>query len=251
MSTEFTGRRILVTGGASGVGRACVEHFLTLGATVASLDINAAGIEHPNHRALVADLRDSAQVDDAVHTLADVFSGLDTLVNNAGVSFIGTVEDGTEAEWHRLWDINVMGYVRSTRAALPLLRSSDSAAIVNVSSLTATSGIRMRAAYTATKGAVDSMTRAMAADLVSEGITVNAVNPGTVDTPFMAELAARADDPVQRRADFDSRQPIGRMITPIEVAHAVAYFAHPLSRSTTGSTLMVDGGIFNLHMTRA
>jgi 2-keto-3-deoxy-L-fuconate dehydrogenase len=77
------------------------------------------------------------------------------------------------------------------------------------------------------------------------------VNPGTVDTPFMAELAAHAEDPIQRRADFDSRQPIGRMVTPVEVAHAVAYFAHPLSRSTTGSTLMVDGGIFNLHMTRA
>jgi len=228
-----------------------VEHFLSLGATVAGLDINASDIEHPNHLALVADLRDSIQVDDAVRTVAKAFSGLDTLVNNAGVSFIGTVEDGTEAEWHRLWDINVMGYVRSTRATLPLLRSSNSAAIVNVSSLTATSGIRMRAAYTATKGAVDAMTRAMAADLVSEGITVNAVNPGTVDTPFMAELASRADDPAQRRADFDSRQPIGRMITPDEVAHAVAYFAHPLSRSTTGSTLMVDGGIFNLHMTRA
>ncbi|WP_233272254.1 SDR family NAD(P)-dependent oxidoreductase [Mycolicibacterium smegmatis] len=248
---EFVGRRILVTGGASGVGEACVGYFLGLGATVACIDVKVPARDDAKFVHLSADLRDRDAVSSAVAEIAERFHGLDTLVNNAGVSFVGTVEDGTEDDWNRLWDINVMGAVRSTRAALPLLRRSDSAAIVNVSSLTATSGIRQRAAYTATKGAIESMTRAMAADLVSEGITVNAVNPGTVDTPFMAELAARAEDPVQRRADFESRQPIGRMVTPVEVAHAVAYFAHPLSRSTTGSTLMVDGGIFNLHMTRA
>lgn len=251
MSNDFTGRRILVTGGSSGVGKACVDYFLGLGAVVASLDVKHSTVVHANHLHVHADLRDGAAVTSAAAEVAERFGGLDTLVNNAGVSFVGTIEDGTEEEWNRLWDINVMGYVRSTRAALPLLRRSNSAAIVNVSSLTATSGLRQRAAYTATKGAIESMTRAVAADLVNEGITVNAVNPGTVDTPFMAELAARAEDPVQRRADFDSRQPIGRMVTPIEVAHAVGYFAHPLSRSTTGSTLMVDGGIFNLHMTRA
>lgn len=251
MSGDFAGRRVLVTGGASGVGEACVSHFLGLGARVASIDIKPCTGADTDYLHLVADLRDNSAVSIAVARVAEQFGGLDVLVNNAGVSFVGTIEDGSENDWNRLWDINVMGYVRSTRAALPLLRQSDSAAIVNVSSLTATSGIRQRAAYTATKGAIESMTRAVAADLVGEGITVNAVNPGTVDTPFMAELAARAEDPIQRRADFDSRQPIGRMVTPAEVAHAVAYFAHPLSRSTTGSTLMVDGGIFNLHMTRA
>ena len=251
MSTEFTGRRILVTGGASGIGEACVEYFLGRGAVVASMDVKRGTRAHPDLLHLVADLRDGRAVSSAVSDLSQRFGGLDTLVNNAGVSFVGTVEVGTDDDWNRLWDINVMGYVRSTRAALPLLRQSKSAAIVNISSLTATSGLRQRAAYSATKGAIESMTRAIAADLVDEGITVNAVSPGTVDTPFMAELAARAEDPIQRRADFDSRQPIGRMVTPVEVAHAVAYFAHPLSRSTTGSTLMVDGGIFNLHMTRA
>jgi NAD(P)-dependent dehydrogenase (short-subunit alcohol dehydrogenase family) len=240
MSADFKGRRILVTGGASGIGDACVEYFLGRGAVVASIDVKRGTRAHPDLLHLVADLRDGGAVSSAVSDLSQRFGGLDTLVNNAGVSFVGTVEVGTDDDWNR-----------STRAALPLLRRSESAAIVNVSSLTATSGLRQRAAYTATKGAIESMTRAIAADLVDEGITVNAVNPGTVDTPFMAELAARAEDPIQRRADFDSRQPIGRMVTPVEVAHAVAYFAHPLSRSTTGSTLMVDGGIFNLHMTRA
>lgn len=251
MSTDFTGRRILVTGGASGIGEACVDYFLNLGAVVASLDLKQCARKHDNHLHLVADLQNGEAVSSAVATMAERTGGLDVLVNNAGVSFVGAIEDGSEEDWHRLWNINVMGYVRSTRAALTLLRRSDSAAIVNVSSLTATSGLRQRAAYSATKGATESMTRAVAADLVDEGITVNAVSPGTVDTPFMAELAARAEDPQQRRADFDSRQPIGRMVTPAEVAHAVAYFAHPLSRSTTGSTLMVDGGIFNLHITRA
>lgn len=240
-----------MTGGASGIGDACVDYFLDLGAVVACLDVMPCAHKHDNHIHLTADLQAEEAVSSAIATMANRTGGLDVLINNAGVSFVGTIEEGSEEDWHRLWNINVMGYVRSTRTALPLLRQSDSAAVVNVSSLTATSGLRQRAAYSATKGAIESLTRAIAADLVGEGITVNAVSPGTVDTPFMTELAARADDPQQRRADFDSRQPIGRMVTPTEVAHAVAYFAHPTSRSTTGSTLMVDGGIFNLHMTRA
>ncbi len=138
MTTEFVGRRILVTGGASGVGRACVDYFLDRDALVASIDVQDSPGTHANHLPVVADLRDASAVSNAVALIGEQFGGLDTLVNNAGVSFIGTVEDGTEDEWNRLWDINVMGYVRSTRAALPLLRQSDSAAIVNVTSLTAT-----------------------------------------------------------------------------------------------------------------
>lgn len=243
------GRVVVVTGGASGIGRACVEHFLELDATVASIDLRTAGDSAVLE--CEADLTDQAQVDAALERIVAELGGVDVLVNNAGVSYVGGIEDGSEDDWFRLWNVNLMGYVRAIRAALPHLRRSAAPSVVNVSSTTATSGFRQRALYSATKGAIEAMTRSVAADLVAEGIPVNAVNPGTVDTPFMAELAAQAEDPVARRADFDARQPTGRMVSPREVALAVAYAAHPENRSMIGATLMVDGGIFPLHITRA
>jgi NAD(P)-dependent dehydrogenase (short-subunit alcohol dehydrogenase family) len=171
-------------------------------------------------------------------------------VNNAGVSFVGTIEDGSEEEWRRLYDINVMGMMRATRAALPYLRKSGAASIINMSSCTAVNGFAQRALYSASKGAVHSMTLAMAADLVKEGIRVNAVAPGTVDTPFMAELAARASDPAAKRAEFEARQPTGCMIAPQEVGEAVAYLASPAARSTVGTIIHLDGGLGPLRITR-
>ncbi len=245
------GRRVLITGGAKGIGHACAQTFAELAAEVHVLDVAAPeevveGVQYHE-----GDLRSQSSVDSVLRRVQHISGGLDVLVNNAGVSFVGGVETGTEDEWNKLWDINVLGFVRATRAALPLLRQANAPAIVNMSSCTATSGLRQRVLYSATKGAVESMTRAMAADLVTEGITVNAVNPGTVDTPFMAELAARAEDPTLRRRQFEERQPTGRMVAPREVAQAAAFLAHPTMRSVVGSTIVVDGGIAGLHITEA
>ena len=252
MTTGFEGRVVVVTGGASGVGRACVELLLAEGASVASLDVAAtpAGLQPPTLE-LTADVRDQASLDRAMADVAARLGGIDVLVNNAGVSFVGGIEDGDEADWLRLIDINLLGYMRATRAALPHLRRSAAASIVNISSTTATSGFRRRALYSATKGAVEAMTRSMAADLIAESITVNAVNPGTVDTPFMTELANRTEDPGATRAAFEARQPTGRMVHPREVGRAVAYCCHPDNRSLVGSTVVVDGGILGLHITDA
>lgn len=252
MSTGFAGRVVVVTGGASGVGRACVELLMSEGASVASIDLatTASDLGQPTFE-LVGDVRDQASMDTAMTAVAEEFGGIDVLVNNAGISFVGGVEDGDEEEWRRVFDVNLMGYVRSTRAALPHLRRSESPSIVNVSSTTATSGFRRRSLYSATKGAIEALTRSMAADLVSEGITVNAVNPGTVDTPFMTELAERTENPAATRAAFEARQPTGRMVHPREVGRAVAYCAHPDNRSLVGSTIVVDGGILGLHITEA
>ncbi len=248
----FAGRRILVTGGSSGVGRACVEHFLDLGAHVGNLDLVATSphVASP-HAEAIADVRDAEAVHLAVASIVEKLGGLDVLVNNAGVSFVGGIEDGSADDWARILDVNLGGYVRTTRAALPHLRRSAAASIVNVSSTTATSGFRRRALYSASKGAIEAMTRSIAADLVAESITVNAVNPGTVDTPFMEELAARSADPAATRAAFNNRQPTGRMVRPEEVARAVAYCADPVNRSLVGSTVVVDGGILACHITEA
>lgn len=247
----FDARVIVITGGAAGIGAACAAALHEHGAVVHVLDRQTPAEPVAGVQAHRADVTDDASVAEAIEAIGAQHGRIDVLVNNAGVSRVGGIEDGDLADWTTLWDVNVLGYVRATRVALPWLRRSASPAIVNVSSCTAASGFRSRAAYSATKGAIEAMTRSVAADLIAEGIVVNAVQPGTVDTPFMAALAERSDDPAERLQDFADRQPTGRMVAPAEVAHAVAYLAHPHSRSTVGSTVVVDGGIAALHLTRA
>ena len=168
----------------------------------------------------------------------------------AEVGAQGTVADNDDDEWHRIFDINVVGMARVTRAALAHLRESPAAAIVNTSSIAATAGLPQRALYSATKGAVLSLTRAMAADHLREGIRVNCVNPGTADTPWVARLLDAAADPVAERAALEARQPHGRLVAAAEVAEAVAYLAGPHSGSTTGISIAVDGGMQELRLRR-
>jgi 2-keto-3-deoxy-L-fuconate dehydrogenase len=247
---DFSDCVALVTGGGAGIGRATAAELAARGASVSILDIDPSGAPE-GVRGIVADLRDSDSVNRAVRSVAESAGRLDVLVNNAGVSHVGGIEDGDLDEWHALLDINLLGYVRATRAALPYLRRSPHAAIVNVASCSAASGIPRRALYSASKGAIASMTLSLAADLISEGIRVNAVNPGTVDTPFMDDLAARTDDPTAARAAFHARQPTGHMVDPSEVAAAIAYLAHPSNRSAVGSVLTIDGGLERLRTTPA
>jgi NAD(P)-dependent dehydrogenase (short-subunit alcohol dehydrogenase family) len=170
------------------------------------------------------------------------------VVNNAGIGAQGTVEDNDDAEWAHVFDVNVQGMVRVSRAALPYLRESSHAAIVNTCSIAATAGLPQRALYSATKGAVLSLTLAMAADHVREGIRVNCVNPGTADTPWIGRLLAKAADPAAERAALEARQPTGRLVSADEVAGAIAYLASPLSSGTTGTALAVDCGMQGLRL---
>ncbi|MER5978177.1 SDR family oxidoreductase [Streptomyces sp. NPDC001857] len=245
--SEFEGIAALVTGGASGIGLATAELLAERGARVAALDLDPTGVKPPlsGHR---ADLADDASVRAAVTAAAAELGGLDVLVNNAGVGALGTVEDNDDAEWHRVLDVNVVGMVRVTRAALPHLRRSAHAAIVNTCSIAATAGLPQRALYSAAKGAVYSLTLAMAADHVREGVRVNCVTPGTADTAWVTRLLDAADDPVAERAALEARQPLGRLVSAAEVAGAIAYLASPLSGATTGTALAVDGGVQGLRL---
>jgi NAD(P)-dependent dehydrogenase (short-subunit alcohol dehydrogenase family) len=238
--------RALVTGGASGIGLAVAEALRAAGAEVAVLDLAAEG---PAGFVYVrADVTDDAAVRSAVNDAVDQLGGLDVLVNNAGIGAQGTVEDNSDEEWHHVYDVNVLGIVRVTRAALPELRRSSRAAIVNTSSIAATAGLPNRALYSATKGAVAALTRAMAADHLPEGIRVNAVNPGTADTPWVRRLLDSADDPAAELAALEGRQPHGRLVSASEVAAAVLYLVSPSAGSTTGTALAVDGGMENLRL---
>ncbi len=247
MTLEFAGLRAIVTGGASGIGLATAGLLASRGAQVACLDLRVDGLPS-NLVGLVTDVADDAAVRAAVTAAADKFGGLDIVVNNAGIGAIGTVADNPDDEWHRVFDVNVVGMVRVTRAALPYLRSSAHAAIVNTGSIAATAGIPQRALYSAVKGAVLSLTRAMAADHVSEGIRVTCVNPGTADTPWVRRLLDQAGDPEAELAALQARQPTGRLVSADEVAHAIAYLASPLSGATTGTELAVDGGMQGLRL---
>jgi NAD(P)-dependent dehydrogenase (short-subunit alcohol dehydrogenase family) len=244
---DFDGLTALVTGGASGIGRATAELLAERGARVAVLDLVPTGVGAPllAHR---ADVTDDASVRTAVTAAVAELGGLDVLVNNAGVGAQGTVEDNPDDEWHRVYDVNVVGMVRTTRACLPHLRASAHAAIVNTCSIAATAGLPRRALYSATKGAVLSLTLAMAADHLPDGIRVNCVNPGTADTPWVGRLLAAADDPAAERAALEARQPTGRLVTAAEVAGAIAHLASPRSGATTGTSLAVDGGMQGLRL---
>ncbi|WP_055692377.1 SDR family NAD(P)-dependent oxidoreductase [Streptomyces prasinus] len=247
MTTALTGLTAVVTGGASGIGLATAGLLAEQGADVAVLDRDLSGLPAPL-RGLTADVTDDRAVRAAVEGAAEAFGGIDILVNNAGIGAAGTVEDNTDEEWHRVLDVNVLGVVRTTRAALPYLRRSSAASVVNVCSIAATAGLPRRALYSAGKGAVLSLTLAMAADHVREGVRVNCVNPGTVDTPWVGRLLDAADDPVAERAALEGRQPTGRLVTAREVAAAVVYLASPAAGSTTGTALAVDGGMAGLRL---
>jgi NAD(P)-dependent dehydrogenase (short-subunit alcohol dehydrogenase family) len=237
---EFDGLVAVVTGGASGIGRAVAEELTTRGAQVGVLDLT--GTE------FVCDVTDDGTVRRAVTAVAERFGRIDVLVNNAGIGAQGTVAGNDDAEWLAVFDVNVVGIARVTRAALPYLRRSPHAAIVNTCSIAATAGLPQRALYSASKGAVLALTRAMAADHIGEGIRVNCVTPGTVDTPWVRRLLDTAPDPVAERAALCARQPHGRLVTAREVACAVAYLAGPASGSTVGIELPVDGGMAGLRL---
>ncbi|WP_250006341.1 SDR family NAD(P)-dependent oxidoreductase [Actinoplanes sp. M2I2] len=242
----MTGLRAIVTGGASGIGLATATLLARRGYRVASLDLNT-DVPAPL-LGLRCDVTDDTSVRAAVAAAATELGGLDVVVNNAGIGAQGTVEQNDDAEWARVFDVNVQGMVRVSRAALPHLRESGHAAIVNTCSIVATAGLPNRALYSATKGAVLSLTLAMAADHIREGIRVNCVNPGTADTPWIGRLLEQTDDPEAERAALEARQPTGRLVTADEVADAIAYLAGPDASATTGVALAVDGGMQGLRL---
>ncbi|HET7814903.1 MAG TPA: SDR family oxidoreductase [Candidatus Baltobacteraceae bacterium] len=250
MRSTHDGIRALITGGSSGIGLAAATLMVERGWRVASLDVAPPARALDNVVFVQADLRDRERVREAVDRAAAELGGLDVVVNNAGIGAVGAIEENSDEQWRDVFEVNVFAIARVMSAALPHLRTSPGAAVVNTCSIAATAGLPKRALYSASKGAVYALTLAMAADLVGEGIRVNCVNPGTVDTPWVSRLLAAAEDPQSERRALEARQPLGRLVDAREVAEAIVYLASPASSSVTGTALAVDGGMQGLRPKR-
>ena len=244
MTARLAGKTALLTAAAQGIGRASALAFAAEGAAVVATDINAetlgelAGTTGMTVRAL--DVTDDA----AVSALAADLGAVDILFNVAGFVHHGSVLDCSEAEWDFGFDLNVKGAFRMIRAFLPAMLDAGGGSIINMASVASSlRGLPDRCVYGATKAAVIGLTKSVAADYIRQGIRCNAICPGTVQSPSLDDRIAAFDDPVQARKDFVARQPLGRLGTAAEIAAMAVYLASDESRYTTGTAMVVDGGV--------
>ena len=247
MNKEFDGLTAIITGAGSGIGLEVAKGLTAKGAKVFGFDINQ-GEMSPYATYIKCDIGNEFSVTESFNEFAKSSKSLDILINNAGIGSLTTVEKETDEVWHKVLNINVIGTARVSRAAIPLLRQSKHAAIVNTASVAAIDGIPNRAAYSASKGAILALTLAMATDHLPDGIRVNAVNPGTTDTPWVKRLLDQADDAKVAKIALEARQPMGRLVSPSEIANAIIFLASPIQASITGTSLNVDGGLHSLRI---
>ena len=247
MDKEFAGLTAIITGGGSGIGLAVAKGLKERGATVFGFDINQ-GEMAPFATFIKCDIAEEASVESAFAEFKKASNKLDILINNAGIGSLTTVEKESDENWHKVLNVNVVGTARVSRSAIPLLRESKSAAIVNTASIAGTDGVPNRAAYSASKGAVLALTLAMATDHLADGIRVNAVNPATTDTPWVKRLLDQSPDAKAARSALEARQPMGRLVSPAEIASAIIFLASPLQASVTGTTISIDGGMHSLRI---
>ena len=229
---SFSGKRALVTGAGSGIGAAVARRLAADGATVIVADLSPHAVaDELGAQAVELDVRDETQV-------SAVMSDLDVLVNVAGIGSTTNAPETPLEVWENVFAVNARGTFLCCKHAIPGMAARGGGSIVNMASVAALVGLRNRAAYCASKGAVVSLTRALAVDHVGEGIRVNAVCPGTVDSPWVRRLVEDAGESLDA---LRARQPLGRLGTPEEIAAAVAYLAS--AEFVTGSVLTIDGGL--------
>jgi len=246
---RLAGKRAIVTGAANGIGRAIALRLASEGARVVIADVNeddARGVaEEIDGETLVhkADVTRDGDVEALVGRAVSEWGGLDVMVNNAGVGVAGTAVTTTEEEYERVMDVCVRGTFLGMKHAIPALKDAGGGSVINMSSVAALVGLVDRTVYSAAKGAIYSMTRASAIDHIGEGVRVNCIAPGTVDTPWVARITSGYDDPEEARANMRARQPHGRLVTPEEIAAMAAYLASDESASVIGACMVVDGGV--------
>ena len=247
---DFSGKTVIVTGAGAGMGRAAARGFARLGASlvVNSLSDSAAKVcadlvaQGVPAIFVKADVSEKEGAKKLIETAVKTFGGIDVLVNAAGIVANGSVEDCDEETWDKSMKVNVKSVYLTSRLAMPYLRQRKGV-IVNITSTVAIKGVINRAAYSATKGAILSLSRSMAAEYIGEGVRVNCVCPGTVESDSFKRRVAASPDPEQAMKDFVARQPMGRLGRPEELAEAILFAASPDVTFMTGANIVVDGGM--------
>ena len=247
---RLEGTRAIVTGGGAGIGEAISTRFAEEGARVLVADVDAeaaqkvaGGLAGDGHLSHEVDVTDEGQVEDLVRRAVSEWGGLDVMVNNAGVGVAATAPDTTEQDYERVMGVCVKGTILGMKYAIPAIRDSGGGSVTNMSSIAALVGLPDRAVYSAAKGAILSLTRASAIDHIDEGVRVNCICPGTVDTPWVARITSGYDDPEEARERMKARQPHGRLVSPEEIAAMAAYLASDEAASVVGAAMIVDGGV--------
>jgi meso-butanediol dehydrogenase / (S,S)-butanediol dehydrogenase / diacetyl reductase len=246
---RLEGKRAVVTGAGAGIGRSIALRLASEGARVALADVDEAAAEKVaseiDGETLVrrTDVTRAEEVEELVASAVEAWGGLDVMVNNAGVGVAATVVDTTEQDYERVMDVCVRGTLLGMKYAIPAIRDAGGGSVINMSSVAALVGITDRAVYSAAKGAILSMTRAAAIDHVGEGVRVNCIAPGTVDTPWIDRITSGYDDPEEARAKMQARQPHSRFVTPEEIAAMAAFLASDEAASCIGACMIVDGGV--------
>lgn len=242
MSGALEGKVAFVTGGLGGIGRAICARFVKEGATVFAADLRESD-NVPGARFIPLDVSSEEGARQAVATVQELAGKLDILVNAAGIEIEKTIEETSLADWNRIFAVNVTGTFLVSKFALPLLRKSGSASIVNFGSYDGFIADPGLAAYCATKGAVHALTRAMACDHGPEGIRVNAICPGYVDTPMLRSFFRDHGDIQSLEAAVRDVHPVRRYGTPEDVANLVNWLSSDEARYASGQLWVLDGGL--------
>jgi len=238
---RLTGKRCIVTGGSNGIGESIIKRFLSEGAEVINADIQPP--EKQLCKWLEVDVTRPESVENMILESTRLMGGLDVFVNNAGIGVSGTVIDSTPEEFDRVIAVNLKGVFLGMKYAVQTFRNQGTGGcIINMSSIGGLAGLYDRAVYCASKGGVTVLTKAAAIDHAKEGIRINAIAPGTVNTPWVQRITESMPDPETKREAMRQRQAHGRMVEPHEIASMAAYLASDEATSIIGAIMLVDGG---------
>ena len=240
---RLNGKTALVTAAGQGIGKASALAMAAEGATVWATDVNEALLASyagmPNIHTAVLDVMDKS----ALQKMISNMPAIDVLFNCAGFVHAGTVLDATDEQWDFAFDLNVRSQFWTIQAALPQMLANKKGSIINMASVVSIKGLPNRFVYGASKAAVIGLTKSVAADFVTQGIRCNAICPGTVDTPSLADRINVYEDPVEARKNFIARQPMGRLAQAHEIAPLIVFLASDESAFVTGQAYGIDGGM--------
>jgi NAD(P)-dependent dehydrogenase (short-subunit alcohol dehydrogenase family) len=255
MGIDLSGKVVIVTGGAKGIGEGCVQKFLDSNATVISFDLDKSSLANQNSKyanlesrfsSYVVDVSNERQVEDAVAKVLALYGRIDGLINCAGIQTYGSVTDTTEEIWDRTFNVNVKSMFLTAKHVAPVMIDQKAGSIVNISSVQSLMSQKTVVAYAASKGAINALTRASAIDLAISGVRVNAILPGSVDTPMLRTSAEmhRGEKSIEEvLSDWGAGHPLGRIAKSSEIGDLAVFLVSNESAFITGQSIVIDGGL--------